>query len=289
MDGENHTGHGVRTFQERAARIRSYRFLASRRITQAAILFLFVAGNMYGWNVLTGNLSAARLFGLVPLTDPFALLQVAATHRLFPVEALTGAIIVMLFYAAIAGRAFCSWVCPLNIATDAANWLRRVLKTEEVGKTWWINNNVRYWVLALSVVLSALLGIAAFEWISPVSMLHRGIIFGMGFGWASLLLIFLFDLFAVKNGFCGHLCPLGAFYSLIGRFSLLRVAYEKERCTLCMKCTDICPEKHVLSLVGKQGGMVLSGECVNCGRCIEVCNDNALKFVNKLLANSKSK
>ncbi|MFT8144368.1 4Fe-4S binding protein, partial [Salmonella enterica subsp. enterica serovar Enteritidis] len=59
-------------------------------------------------------------------------------------------------------------------------------------------------------------GIAAFELVSPIGILHRGVIFGMGMGGAAVLSIFLFDLFAVKNGWCGHVCPLGGFYSLIG-------------------------------------------------------------------------
>jgi hypothetical protein len=36
--------------------------------------------------------------------------------------------------------------------------------------------------------------------------------------WAVLLAVFLFDLFVMRHGWCGHLCPVGAFYSLIGRF-----------------------------------------------------------------------
>jgi len=47
-----------------------------------------------------------------------------------------------------------------------------------------------------------------------------------------------------------------------------------------MKCLDVCPERQVLHMVGKQSGAVLSGECINCGRCMEVCNDNAVRFGN---------
>jgi len=45
-----------------------------------------------------------------------------------------------------------------------------------------LTRQTRYWVLGLGLVLSAVLGIAAFERISPISMLHRGVIFGMGAG-----------------------------------------------------------------------------------------------------------
>ena len=31
--------------------------------------------------------------------------------------------------------------------------------------------------------------------------------FGMGYGWLMLLALFLFDLFIVRRGWCGHICP----------------------------------------------------------------------------------
>ena len=121
-------------------------------------------------------------------------------------------------------------------------------------------------------------GVAAFELISPISMLHRGLVFGMGFGIFAILAVFLFDLLVVKNGFCGHICPLGATYSLIGKFALLRVKHTLANCTKCMQCVRVCPEPDVLKPVGKEDGAFKTMTCLRCGRCIEVCDDNALHF-----------
>ena len=51
-----------------------------------------------------------------------------------------------------------------------------------------------------------------------------------------------------------------------------------------MKCKEICPENQVLYMVTKESIPVLSGECTNCARCIEVCDDDALNFsiINRL-------
>ncbi|HXX58680.1 MAG TPA: quinol dehydrogenase ferredoxin subunit NapH [Thermodesulfovibrionales bacterium] len=263
------------------------KFLMARRIIQVAVLFFFFAGNSFGWNILKGNLSTARAFGALPLSDPFGLLQVLAAGSLVSMEAIAGALLVALVYAVVGGRAFCSWICPLNIITDAANWLKKILRIDTAGE-WSMSRASRYWIMALSLVISALLGVAAFEWISPISMLHRGLIFGMGLGSLSVLAVFLFDLFLKKNGFCGHLCPLGGFYSAIATFSLIRVKHTRERCTLCMKCVDICPEQQVLHRVGHRTGFILSGECVNCGRCIDVCEEGALGFSNRLVSQKTS-
>ncbi len=260
--------------------MKKYKYLIARRITQTAILFLFFAGNVYGWEILRGNLSHAKAFNTIPFSDPFAVFQITSTGTLLARDAIIGSFIILLFYALIGGRTFCGWVCPVNVVTDAAGKLRRIFSFDTLWDSWKIKREVRYWAAAVSLILSVTLGVAAFEWISPIGALHRGIVFGMGFGWSYVLIVFLFDLFAVKNGFCGHVCPLGGFYALIGRYGFLRIGYEKDKCTLCMKCIDICPEKQVLHMVGKQSSAVLSGECINCGRCVEVCEEDAVHFRN---------
>jgi len=257
---------------------REYKFLIVRRISQISIMLLFVGGNLFGWHLLRGNLSTSKVFDIVPLTDPYAVLQIMAAGRFVSAEALLGGLIIVLFFGLIAGRSFCSWVCPLNIVTDFANWLRKKTGINEPEKLPVISRKTRYWVIVTSLAVSSATGIAAFEWISPISMLHRGIIFGMGMGWTLVLAVFFFDFFVQKNGFCGHLCPLGGLYSLITRFSLVRVRHSREQCTLCMKCLEICPEQQVLPMLGKSSSAVLSGECTNCGRCIEVCDYHAMKF-----------
>jgi ferredoxin-type protein NapH len=45
-----------------------------------------------------------------------------------------------------------------------------------------------------------------------------------------------------------------------------------------MKCKEVCPETQVLYMIGKKSQIVDMGECVNCARCIEVCDDDALGF-----------
>jgi len=265
--------------------MKHYVYLIARRIVQVSVILLFVAGNYYGWKILTGNLSTSLMFGIVPLSDPYAVLQMFFAGAVISSNLLIGALIVTLFYGIFAGRAFCSWVCPVNIITDAANWTRRRFGFDMIAKKTPISRATRYWVIAVSLVLSYFLALAAFEFISPISIVHRGFVFGMGFGWAMMVIIYLFDLFVLKNGWCGHICPLGGFYSIISRFRLIKVKHDSEACTACMKCKVVCPENQVLHMIAKESMPVLSGECTNCGRCIDVCEDNALGFflkVNKI-------
>ena len=257
--------------------IKKYRFLIARRFTQLSILALYILANVYGINILMGNLSSSLVLQTVPLSDPFAVLQMIFAGAIISFDIALGALIISIFYFILGGRAFCSWVCPVNIITDSANYLRRVLKFDEVQKKQPATRNLRYWLILISFIISYFMGVAAFELISPVSMVHRGLIFGLGFGLATMIVIFLFDLFVLKNGWCGHICPLGGFYSLIGRFSLLRVHHNSEKCTACMKCKVVCPEIQVLHMIDKSSEPVLQ-ECTLCARCIEVCEDDALNF-----------
>jgi len=154
--------------------------------------------------------------------------------------------------------------------------LRRRLNIPDAFK---LGRHVRYVVLALTLILSAITGVAAFEWVSPISMFHREVIFGLGMGWMAILGIFLFDLLIIKHGWCGQLCPLGAFYSLVGKVGLLRVSFDGPTCTQCIECVVVCPEPQVFDFrKARNEGMISAGECTNCGRCITVCPENTLQF-----------
>ncbi len=259
----------------------SYKYLIARRFTQIALIALFAGANYFGYTFLMGNYSSAYVLESFYLSDPYAVIQMLLAGILLASDVLIGAVTLFIFYALIGGRAFCSWVCPVNMVSDLAHWLRRKYKIKTDKNDFPVKRNLRYWILGLSLALSALLGIAAFEAISPVSMMHRGIIFGFGFGWTFILAILLFDTFILKDGWCGHLCPLGAFYSLTTKFRFIKVEHNHENCTNCMKCKLICSENQILDIIGKKSGTIASGECTNCGACIEVCDDDALKFTIK--------
>lgn len=258
--------------------VKNNRFLILRRFTQITIMLFFIAGNVWGWNVLQGNLSSSQVLGTIPLSDPFAVLQMFVAGGVMSLNIVVGALIVTIVYMLFGGRIFCSYVCPVNMITDAANFLRRKLNFNYVEKKQPMSRNLRYWILGLTLILSFVLSVSAFDFISPIGITSRAIIFGLGLGWTAMLVIFLFDLFVLQNGWCGHICPLGGFYSIVGKVGFLKVVHDSDKCTACMKCKIVCPEKQVLFMIAKESIQVSSGECLNCARCIEVCDDYALKF-----------
>jgi ferredoxin-type protein NapH len=261
--------------------LRAHRWLILRRISQLGILGLFLLGPLAGIWVVKGNLNYSFTLDLLPLTDPYVALQSAMTGHLPEKLGLIGVGIVLAFYLVVGGRVYCSWVCPVNLVTDAAGWLRDRLGIK--GSTH-LSRKTRYWILGMTLLGSALSGVVLWELINPVSMLHRGLIFGLGAAWTVVLAVFLFDLFVMSRGWCGHLCPVGAFYSLLGRWSPLRVsAPARTACNDCMDCFEVCPEPQVIrpALKGEGKGIgpvILAANCTNCGRCIDVCSKEVFTF-----------
>ncbi|MBU0501214.1 MAG: quinol dehydrogenase ferredoxin subunit NapH [Gammaproteobacteria bacterium] len=259
----------------------AYRWLLLRRFSQVTVFLLFLLGPVAGVWIIKGNLSSSLLLDRVPMTEPILFVQMLAAGMVPAADALIGVLIVALFYLVVGGRVFCSWVCPLNLVTDTAYWLRERLGIRGGAR---FGRGLRYWMLGMVLVLSAITGTLAFEMFNPVSIVQRGIIFGMGLVWAVILAVFLFDLLVAKRGWCSHLCPMGGLYGLIGYFSPLRVRADRRAdCNDCMDCFVVCPEPQVIKPALKGAGkgigpVILAGECTNCGRCIDVCSKDVFKF-----------
>jgi polyferredoxin len=93
--------------------------------------------------------------------------------------------------------------------------------------------------------------------------------------------------------YCSWVCPVGAFYGLLGEVALVRVgALQRERCDDCLDCFAVCPEHQVIkpALKGADQGLgpvILSGHCTNCGRCIDVCGRDVFAFTTRFANNHR--
>lgn len=262
----------------------AHRLLVLRRIAQLGFLAVFLTGPLFGVWIAKGTLASSLTFDVLPLTDPLIAVQSVLARHIPEATALIGAAIVLAAYLVLGGRTYCSWVCPINPITDLAAYLRRRFDLERGAA---LRRQARWWVLGLILVASAVTGTIAWEIINPITALWRAALFGVGFGLVGVVAIFLFDLLVAHHGWCGHLCPVGAFYGLIGRATLLRVtARGRARCDDCLECFNVCPEMHVIgpALRGdKYGGgpVIASGDCTVCGRCIDVCHERVFALTHR--------
>ncbi|NKF49294.1 quinol dehydrogenase ferredoxin subunit NapH [Shewanella sp. WXL01] len=260
----------------------AHKFLLLRRLTQVAVFSLFAIGPALGLWLLKGNLSSSILLDTVPLSDPLVTLQVLASGHLPEASLLIGALVIALTYAIVGGRVFCSWVCPVNIITDTASWIRRKFKFPRINA---LPKNLRYYMLALVLLLPMVTGVTVWEWMNPVPIVYRAALFGAGSGLWVLAMILLLDTFVAERAWCSHLCPTGAMFSLIGKVSPIKVsATNAKDCNNCMDCFTVCPERQVLKPVLRKGATELTindSDCTLCGRCIDVCAPRVFEYKNR--------
>ncbi|QLE84191.1 quinol dehydrogenase ferredoxin subunit NapH [Shewanella sp. Scap07] len=260
---------------------KAHRFLLLRRSCQLIVLSLFAIGPWLGLWLFKGNLSASEFMGVVPLADPLTTLQVFMTGHLPEISLIVGGALIALFYALAGGRVFCSWVCPVNMITDAASWLRRKLALPRIAE---LPRNLRYYMLAMVMILPMLSGITAWEWVNPVPLVYRAVLFGSLTGLWILVVIFLLDLLISERAWCGHLCPTGALFALLGKVSPIKVSATRAgACDNCMDCFEVCPERQVLKPALKGSNpMIVDSDCTQCGRCIDVCAQRVFQYQNRI-------
>lgn len=260
---------------------RSHKWWLLRRLSQVAVMAVFMLGPWAGIWLVKGNFASSDILGVLPLSDPYILLQSLAAGHGLALTALIGAALIVALYLIVGGRAYCSWVCPVNVVTDSAHWLREKAGLTRDRK---LDRRTRLVILAATLLAAFLTGRIAWEFVNPVSMMQRGLITGVGLGWGIVLAVFLLDLFVARRAWCSHLCPVGAFYGQVGRFSLTRVvAARRAACTDCAACFNICPEPHVIvpALKGEGSPVIRSGDCLNCGACIDSCPVGVFRMTHR--------
>jgi len=252
-----------------------HRWLFWRRCVQIFIVTAFMVEFPLIGRIATGNLSSSKWFGFLDLSDPFIWLQSILAGAPMTMTAVSGVLLVAGFYALFGGRLYCSWVCPINLLTDAAYWLRQRLNIK-VNLS--IPRTFRRVILLLALVLSLLGGVPAWEMVNPITLFQRELMWWSISGSTLLASVFLFDVFVTRRGWCGHLCPVGAFYAVIGRYARLRVnATQPGQCKGCAASVRACPEPHVLApVVSNTASAVTHGDCTRCGACLDACANGAL-------------
>ncbi|KAA3615204.1 MAG: 4Fe-4S binding protein [Planctomycetota bacterium] len=257
----------------------------ARRFTALAFLALLVLGAQPENSWLHGSLTATRFLDSLRFADPLATLEVIlASGHFYPSLLLSAALLLVIY--ALLGRAFCGWICPLGLLTDLADSVRTFLRrnlsrlglrTPEFSTpTAW-----KYWLLAFFLALSFVSALPTFQILSPINWLAWALIFGGGVEWILLAAIVVVEFFS-RRMWCRSLCPLGAFYSLVGRLAPWRVWIHPEKAGLvpCRKCTRGCPMGIAVmedySMAGKSS--VSDSECTRCGACIDACPRGVLRL-----------
>jgi ferredoxin-type protein NapH len=185
------------------------------------------------------------------------------------------------------GRFPCGWLCPFGLIQDLLYKIpSRKLKIPS------FLNYFRYVVLLVLVVLlplfwvdelglgqpwfckllcpsGTLTGALPLLIIKPALWQNVGFYFWNKVTW---LVIIIIGAILISRFFCRILCPLGGFYGLFNRVSILCLQFDEEKCVHCQACERRCPTGC------KPFKDVNSTACINCLRCLSACRFGALAF-----------
>lgn len=189
----------------------------------------------------------------------------------------------LLFFGALGGRIVCGFLCPFGFLQDLLG--KTPIKKRKHFRGDGALRYLKYAVLVLTLTLPLFVKLTPFfcKYLCPSGTL-AGILLafrntelfalmGKRFVWKlSLLSGVCIGSVLIIRPFCKYLCPLGAFYGLLNRVSLLRMEKEEEKCSSCGKCAAICP------MGVNPAENPNSTECIRCRACISACPNAALRW-----------
>lgn len=192
---------------------------------------------------------------------------------------------ILLFFGALLGRAICGFLCPFGFLQDLLHKIpfpgkRRTFKGDRVLRY------VKYVVLiGLVVVLPILIKLTPVycKYLCPsgtlsgivLSLSNRELfqVVGALFTWkVGVLAAVIITCLMIPRAFCRYLCPLGAWYGLFQRISVVKITLDKEKCTGCKTCLSHC------DMYVDPSCQPNSAECIRCGACIHACPTKALQY-----------
>jgi ferredoxin len=209
----------------------------------------------------------------------------------------------------LAGRVYCSSVCPLGIFQDIVGWISRRAGKKKRYRYRPPRTILRVVVLVVAVVailvdFPLLLGLVepysaygrvATSVFKPVYLAGNNLletIFSIFNNHAFYRVsVFVHDLLALAVGvvtvaaigwlawtrgrtWCNTLCPVGALLGLASRYSLFKARIDAGKCTRCGACAAGCKA----GCINTREKRVDNSRCVACFNCLGTCRFDAFTF-----------
>ena len=190
----------------------------------------------------------------------------------------------LLLFGVVIGRVVCGFLCPFGLLQE----LLYKIPSKKLKKNKWTKrlSVLKYIILVVFVIgIPLILAVPGFcKYICPAGTLEggvflvamderlRGLIGGL-FSWKMfVLLVVIISAIFMFRSFCRFICPLGAFYALFHKVSVVGMKVDEEKCNGCNACVSRC--KMDVKKVG-------DAECIQCGECVESCSKCAISFGRK--------
>lgn len=242
---------------------------------------LFILSFWLDLQLVEGALTASRVFGF-HFADLNSSLQLMLAHKHVVINLVIGVTTVLLIYAIIGGRNFCSWVCPYHFVSEIAEMLHLKLAQKRLVKDHELDRRLRLLMFVIFAVLAFVTGYPVFEWISPVGILSRALTYGTALGLAWVAALLFVEVVWSRRFWCRYVCPIGLGYGFAGVAAPVRIMYDTSKCFHEGKCRTVCLVPHVLDMTklgyARDVRTPIGADCTRCAMCIDVCPTGALTF-----------
>lgn len=200
------------------------------------------------------------------ITKPFLFLNAGRTVPIIFLSLLASILVLTI----IGNKLFCGWVCPIGALQEIFNRapLANKLKIKLPFK---LTNLIRISIFVIFVVIIFSTGIGIYDYFNPFEFLHWQFELFASLFLSMTLIASLF----IFRPFCYLICPLGMVTWIFEHFSFIKIKVNKDKCTSCNICIEKSPCPSIPSILN---GKKLRPDCHACGRCLEVCPEDALKF-----------
>lgn len=237
----------------------------TRLIWQSITFFVFSVIAILPWG------SFAQGLGLHP--SPSCLLTKPVLWHEIPLGFIS-IIVSILILSIIGSKLFCGWVCPLGALQGVINGIsfgrenNKKLKKKIQFK---VTNTIRIIIAVVFLPVAFYAGISLYDYFNPFEFLH----WGFDLYLAGVMIVTLLMSLFIYRPFCYFICPMGLITWMVEQAAIFKIRFHKPACTNC----NICIRKTECPTVQAIMDMkTIRPDCHACGRCIEVCPENALKF-----------
>lgn len=258
---------------------RKWKYARWTSITLISLMFIV----SYYWDVqlVEGSLSASRFLGF-HMADPTPALQVMLAFKEVMLNLLIGTVTVVVLWWFFGGRAFCSWACPYHMLAEWAEALHLFLAKRDWVKDHPFHRGLRVVLWFVFMGLAFLTGYTVFEYINPVGIISRALIYGPTVAVMWVIFLLGIEVFFSRRFWCRYVCPMGLTYGVIGAASPVQIKYDLSKCLHEGECREVCLVPHVLDITKMsyaQNDIEFIGpDCTRCGLCVDVCPQGALSF-----------
>ncbi len=184
-------------------------------------------------------------------------------------------LIAKVFLPIIFGRGWCGWACWTAMVLDYLPF-----KRNKAGRLSSRLEKLRYvhfgFSLALVLVLWFYYGYRP-EHVSKTELIWLVTGNVLYFSSGIILAFVLKD----NRAFCKYLCPITTILKISSRFALFKMEGDKDKCKECKACARACPMDINIPEYVKNGGRVLSTECILCQTCSTVCPEKNISMTGK--------